>query len=221
MRQKDLLMLYWKKSGLDTTERIMNAFKEVNRENFILNESKAEAYQDYPLPIGFGQSISQPTTVMLMLKYLDVKDDNKVLEIGTGSGYNAALLSKLAKEVYTIERISEIAKFARMNLKKSLIGNVEVICADGSKGYSRKAPYDRIIVTAAIPEIPDILVKQLKVGGVLVAPVGPIHRQIMTRVEKTDKGIRVLELEDFMFVPIIGKYGFKESSDNPCRGSVC
>ncbi|MBR9690773.1 protein-L-isoaspartate(D-aspartate) O-methyltransferase, partial [Candidatus Woesearchaeota archaeon] len=148
------LLNYWEKTGMITDKRLLDAFEKTRREDFILKEYENEAYGDYPLPIGHEQTISQPTTVMLMLKFLEAKPNHKVLEIGAGSGYNAAILSRLCKKVYCVERIKELADFAKSNLKKAKIENVEVIHADGSKGYKEKAPYDKIMITAAVPQIP-------------------------------------------------------------------
>ena len=182
-------------------KRVISVFKEVLREKFVLPEWKEMAYEDTPLPIMAGQTISQPTTVVLMLDALEIKEDNKVLEIGTGSGYNAALLSKLAKEVYSIERIKELAEMARNNLKKTK--NVKVIHADGKKGYEKEAPYDRIIVTAAAEKIPDILLEQLKDNGILLMPVGPEYGQELIRVRKKGKEYYHEKLGGYVFVPLL------------------
>jgi len=167
---------------IGVSKKVIAAFKKIPREEFVLPEWRAEAYEDMPLPILSGQTISQPTTVVLMLDALELKTGMKVLEIGAGSGYNAALLSKLAKKVYSIERIKELAEFAKKSLKKIGIKNVKVIHADGKKGYVKEAPYDRIIVTAAREKIPPALLKQLKDKGVLLMPVGPAYGQELIRV---------------------------------------
>jgi len=160
------------------------------------------ADEDTALPIVAEQTISQPSTVVSMLDALEVGTGMKVLEIGAGSGYNAALLSKLAKKVYSIERIKELVELARKNLKKAGIKNVNVIHADGKKGYAKEAPYDRIIVTAAAKKIPDTLLKQLKNGGVLLMPVGPEYGQELIRVRRKGKDYLYEKLGGYMFVPL-------------------
>lgn len=208
MDKKQALIKFWKQYGYVSNNEIIKAFIEIKRENFVLEEYKDQAYRDYPLFIGFGQTISQPTTIMIMLEALKVKPENIVLEIGAGSGYNAALISKLCRKVYAIEKIEKLCDFAKKNLKKSKINNVKVICSDGTLGYENAAPYDRIIITAATPEIPKPLIKQLKLGGILVAPVGSLSEQKMIRLLKTDKELKIIELGSFRFVPLKGKHGF-------------
>ena len=171
------LVEYWTRNKIITDEKLIEAFKKVPREKFILKEYLKEAYGDYPLPIHEEQTISQPTTVMLMSQALEVKLGHKILEIGTGSGYQAAILAEIVGSkgmVYTTEIKPSLVKFAKKNLKKAGIKNVKVIHADGSKGYARAAPFDRMIVTAAAPSTPKPLLKQLKIGGILVIPVGPM-----------------------------------------------
>ncbi len=170
-------------------KRIIDAFLQVPREQFVLPWQKSFAYQDTALPILAGQTISQPTTVVHMLSYLDVNPNHKVLEVGTGSGYNAALLSVLAKEVYTIEYHKELAEFAKKNLEACDIRNVHVIHGNGFYGLSQYAPFDRIVITAACPSIPAPLIEQLAVGGVLLVPVNEGAAQRLTRVNKTTTGL--------------------------------
>ncbi len=186
---------------MKVNRRIISAFKEVPREEFVLPEWKEMAYEDTALPITAGQTISQPSTVVLMLDALEVKEGMKVLEIGAGSGYNAALLGKLAKKVYSIERIKELADLAKKNLKGTR--NVEIIHADGKKGYQKEAPYDRIIVTAAAEKIPDTLLKQLKDNGVLLMPVGPEHGQELIRARRKGKDYLYEKLGSYVFVPLL------------------
>jgi len=207
--QKEYLIEYWKKTKLVKDEKLLKAFKEIRRENFILPEHIDQAYADYPLPILAGQTISQPTTIMIMIQALELTKNDKVLEIGAGSGYCAAIMSKLCKEVITTEIIKELVDFARSNLKKAKIKNVKVIHADGSKGYKAEAPYDKIMVTAACPEIPKPLLKELKLNGILVAPVGNIFSQKMLKIVKKKHKPIEQNLGDFMFVPLKGEYGFK------------
>jgi len=207
--EKEYLINYWKKTKLVKDEKLLKAFKEVRREDFILPEYINQAYADYPLPILCGQTISQPTTIMIMIQALELTKDDKVLEVGAGSGYCAAIMSKLCKEVITTEIIKELVDFARSNLKKAKIKNVKVIHTDGSKGYKAEAPYDKIMVTAACPKIPKPLLEQLKLNGILVAPVGNIFSQKMLKIVKKKHKLMEQNLGDFMFVPLKGEYGFK------------
>jgi protein-L-isoaspartate(D-aspartate) O-methyltransferase len=190
---------------------VISAFKAIPRENFVPESHKDEAYADHPLPIGYDQTISQPTTVMIMTDALELNKGDKVLEIGTGSGYQAAIISVIigAKgKVITTEIVPELAAFARANLKKTKITNVKVICTDGSQGYSKEAPYDRIIVTAACPKIPQVLIDQLKQNGIIVAPVGSLFfGQSMIKGIKRNNQLETRNLGSFVFVPLKGKYG--------------
>jgi len=207
----DYLIQNWKYEKIITDNKILEAFKKIPRENFILKEHMAEAYGDYPLPIPADQTISQPTTVAIMTQALNVKEGNKVLEIGTGSGYQAAILGYLVGKkghVYTTEYYDELVNFARENLRKTKIKNVTVIKTDGSQGLKKYAPYHRIIVTAAAPKIPDILLEQLKNKGILVAPVGSRYSQEMLRIKKIGKKREIKRLGSFIFVRLRGKYGW-------------
>jgi len=197
---KEALLIYWRTTSTITDDKILKVFEKVPRENFILQKYASDAYFDEPLPIGYGQTISQPTTVAIMTSALNPKTGQKILEIGTGSGYQAAILSELAGEagkVYTLERIKELASFARKNLKD--YKNVSAIHADGTKGYKKAAPYDCIIVTAAASELPKQLFVQLKENGVMVIPIED-HLFRITKV----KGKSVMEdLGLFAFVPLV------------------
>ncbi len=210
MNTKQQLLDYWKKQKIITDKNLLKAFAEIDREKFILPEYLIEAYDDNPLPILAGQTISQPTTVMMMIQALELKKNDKVLEIGAGSGYNAAIMSRLCKKVYTIEIIEELAEFARKNLKNAGIKNVEVEYGDGSIGYEKKSPYDKCIITAACPEIPQPIISQMKVGSIILAPVGSsgLGYQDMIKAKKTKKGLEKESLGEFSFVPMKGKYGF-------------
>ena len=210
--EKQRLIDYWRKSGTIKDEKLLKAFEEVPREIFIRNGFEEEAYGDYPLPIGSGQTISQPTTVMIMTQALELKEGQKVLEIGAGSGWQAAIIGKIVGKkgkVITTEIIPELAEFAKNNIKKAKINNVKVINYDGSQGYKKEAPYDRCIITAACPEIPPLIIEQLKEDGILVAPVGSLaFGQNMTKLRKTSSGIETELLGSFVFVPLKGKYGY-------------
>ena len=206
---KQSLINYWLNSKTITDKRVINAFKKIPRENFLPKNLKEYAYEDRPLPILKQQTISQPTTIMIMTQALEVKQGNKILEIGAGSGYQSALLSILVGKkgrIFTIEIIPELVKFAKNNLKN--FKNVEVIQGDGSKGYKKQSPYDRIIITAACPQIPGSLIEQLKTDGILIVPIGNIYSQKMLKIIKKKNQIITKDLGDFMFVPLKGKYGF-------------
>jgi protein-L-isoaspartate(D-aspartate) O-methyltransferase len=203
---KESLIDFWIRSGIITNKKVIEAFKKIPREEFVLKEFKDEAYVDQALPLIKGQTISQPTTVMIMTQALEIKPNQKILEIGTGSGYQAALISYLVGEkgkVYTIERIPELVEFAKNNIKKLKIKNIKIIEADGSKGYPKARPFDRIIITAACKEIPKGLINQLKNNGILVAPIGPTYSQKMIKLKKKKNKIETTNLGDFVFVPLI------------------
>ncbi|RMD59913.1 MAG: protein-L-isoaspartate(D-aspartate) O-methyltransferase [Nitrospirae bacterium] len=183
-------------------ERVIKAMEETPRHLFVSPDLADRAYEDYPLPIGHGQTISQPYIVAIMTELLRLKGDEKVLEIGTGSGYQAAILSKLAKEVYTIEIIKDLAESAKERLRLLGYKNVHVIWGDGYKGLIEYAPFDCIIVTAAPPKIPEALIKQLKVGGRMVIPVGTFYQELVL-IEKDEKGIKKKSIIPVRFVPMV------------------
>ena len=209
MTQKQRLTEHWTSLGIIKDKKVIEAFKKIPREEF-LKDRKEEAYSDYALSIGEGQTISQPTTVMIMTEALELKEGHKVLEIGTGSGYQAAIISKIVGskgKLISTEIIPELAEFAKNNIKKLKIKNVEIIRRDGSKGYAKQAPYDRIIVTAASPEIPNPLIRQLKENGIIIVPVGNLVEQMMIKGIKKGNKLIQEEIGQFMFVPLKGKYG--------------
>ncbi len=205
--------------GVIRSEKVKRAMLEVPRELFVPEPYRRYAYADTPLPIGMGQTISAPHMVALMCELLELDEGMKVLEIGTGSGYHAAVIAEIVApkgsnnpgKVYTIERIPELAEFARRNLEKAgYLDRVVVLVGNGTLGYPKEAPYDRILVTAAAPDIPEPLIEQLKVKGKLVIPVGPKYMQYLYIVEKIDEGkVRATKSIPCMFVPLIGKYGWK------------
>lgn len=188
--------------------RVLDAMNKVKRENFIPGEQKINAYYDGPLPIGRGQTISQPYMVAKMTEELKLEGEEKVLEIGTGSGYQAAILSLLSKEVITVERDKELAKKAKENLSE--FKNVTVITQDGTKGYVEKSPYDGILVTAGAPFVPQALVEQLNDGGRLVIPVGDRYSQVLTKIIKRGEDIEEIEGILCVFVPLRGEEGWPE-----------
>jgi protein-L-isoaspartate(D-aspartate) O-methyltransferase len=187
--------------------RVLAAMLEVPRHRFVPEPLRAKAYGDHSLPIGHGQTISQPSVVGLMTQRLAVETGQKVLEIGTGSGYQAAILSRLARTVYSLERIDELARAASSTLRGLGYQNVSVKAFDGTYGYPGGAPYDRILVTAGAHEIPETLLEQLAVGGRLVAPVGPAHRQRIRVVRRRKTDFAREDGEEVVFVPLLGKFG--------------
>jgi protein-L-isoaspartate(D-aspartate) O-methyltransferase len=213
-KEKNEGLIKWMKgTGALKSGALERALRAVPRHNFVPKRSEEQAYIDEPLPIGEGQTISQPSTVAAMTEALDVRPGQKILEVGTGSGWQAALLAKMAgKEgfVWTVERLNGLAETARRNLENAAIKNVKVRVGDGSLGLKEGAPYDRIIVTAACPDIPRPLVEQLKVGGKMVLPIGDLYTQEMVLVEKVREGsITRKSLGGFRFVPLVGKHGFR------------
>jgi len=214
MKSNDELVEYLRQHGWLKSERVTRAFKNVDRALFVPRELKEYAYEDMPLPILHGQTISQPLVVAVSLEALDVFPGMRVLEVGAGSGYQAALLSEIVGKngvVYSVERIPELCEYARERLAKWL--NVIVIHGDGSKGLPDKAPFDRIIVTAACPKIPKPLVQQLKPGGKMIAPVEAVFGQELLLIEKGTDGSGRVESQSLLpvaFVPLIGEHGFNE-----------
>ena len=212
MYQKTDLMKFWKENfGFKEIE--MKAFEQVDREEFIPEEMKNAAYQDMPLPLLRGKTISQPTTVMIMTHALELEQGQKVFEVGTGSGYQAAIIASIVGskgKVITTEVVPELVSFAKMNLRKAGILNTFVYEEDGSNGMKSEAPFDRIIITAACKEFPKPLIEQLKPNGIIVGPVGSQHEQEMVRGIKDKNGHLELEfLGPFLFTPMYGKYGFE------------
>lgn len=192
-------------------ERVLDAMRCVPREEFVPDELRGAAYEDGPLPIGFGQTISQPFTVAFMCQALQLKGTEKVLEIGAGSGYGAAVLSHLASSVFTVERVPGLVKSARARLDRTGYQNVKVVAADGTLGLPDEAPFDAIVVTAGAETLPDAYVRQLRAGGRIVIPLGRSrHSQTMYRFTRLDGQLRVEDLGGFAFVPLIGKFGWHE-----------
>lgn len=184
----------------------LNSMRLVERHLFVPNTYKSNAYEDRPLPIGYGQTISQPYIVAYMTELLNVKEGHTVLEIGTGSGYQAAVLSKIVKQVYTIEIVEELGKEAKERLKTLGYKNVEVKIADGFYGWQEKGPYEGIIVTAASEYIPPSLIEQLKDGGRMIIPVGsPFSVQTLVLITKNGKKITSDNLIPVRFVPFVRK----------------
>ena len=186
-------------------KRVIEAMKRVRREGFVSAEQYRAAYDDRPLGIGFGQTISQPFIVALMVQALELRGDEEVLELGTGSGYEAAILAELAEKVVTVEYIPELAKSAKQVLDKLGYSNIEVHVAGKTLGWPEGAPYDAIIVSAGAPSVPQALLEQLSYGGGLVIPVGSRWQQELFKVTKLRKGNKVENLGGCYFVPLIGE----------------
>ncbi|RLG71669.1 MAG: protein-L-isoaspartate O-methyltransferase [Methanobacteriota archaeon] len=204
--QEKLRMIQEDLMGRDITDKkVLEAMAKVPRHLFVPKKYRNQAYADHPLPIGYGQTISQPYVVALMTQALELKPQDKVLEIGTGSGYQAAILAEIVKEVYTIEIIPELAERARKTLE-SLGYNVQVKTGDGYYGWEEKAPFDAIIVTAAASHIPPPLLEQLKEGGRLIIPLGSTkYYQTLTLIKKKDGKLETKHLTTVRFVPMTGK----------------
>ena len=189
---------------------VLRVMSEIRREDFVPESYQSQAYDDGPLPVGMGQTISQPYIVALMTQELRLNRDCEVLEIGTGSGYQTAILSKLSKKVYTIERFAQLSESAEAVLGELGVGNVEFYVGDGSCGWPEEKSFDRIMITAAMPKIPEPLVKQLTEEGVMVGPVGGAGVQELVVCEKRQGRIIDKVVCDCRFVKLLGKYGFKE-----------
>ena len=193
-----------------TDHAVLKAMGEIPRHVFVTEPLRPKAYNDVPLSIGFGQTISQPYMVALMTELLHLGPEDCVLEVGTGSGYQAAILAALSRSVVTLERQADLAEKARANLKNLGIQNVRVLHGDGSGGYPQGAPYDAIIVTAGGPRVPSPLIDQLAVDGRLVCPVGDREAQLLVRVRRTPEGTVQEEGISCRFVPLIGKHAWTE-----------
>jgi protein-L-isoaspartate(D-aspartate) O-methyltransferase len=191
-------------------ERLLRAMRRVGRHLFMPEGARGSAYEDRAVPIGEGQTISQPFMVAIMTQLLELTGSEKVLEIGTGSGYQAAILGELAQEVYTIERNEDLAEKAAQTLKSLDYNNVHVLVSDGTLGLEEKAPFDRIMVTAAGPSIPPPLVEQLSEGGIIISPVGERHMQALIKGKKVNGVLLTEDVLQCAFVPLIGEYGWKD-----------
>lgn len=189
---------------------VIRAMSKVPRERFVPEELKRSAYGDHPLPIGHDQTISQPYIVAFMTEALDLKGDEKVLEIGTGSGYQTAVLAEISKEVYTVERIPWLMESAKQLLESLGYRNIFFKVHNGTHGWQEHAPYDAILVTAGAPKVPPPLLEQLKEGGRLVIPVGDHLGQNLVKVTKSAQENIREDLGGVRFVKLLGKYGWKE-----------
>ena len=187
-----------------TDPRVLDAVERTPREYFLDRHFQDRAFEDIPLPIACGQTISQPSVVGMMTQALEVTPRCKVLEVGCGSGYQAAVLARLARRVYTIERHRPLARLAQARLEALALSTVSVIAGDGSLGWPDQAPFDRILVTAAAEDPPQLLIEQLRVGGIMVLPVGQSDEmQQLIKIVKTDSGLDYHELNEVRFVPLL------------------
>lgn len=193
--------------------RVLNVMGRVPRHLFVEEALADRSYGDHALPIGERQTISQPYIVALMTEALELKGPERVLEIGTGSAYQAAILGELAAQVYSIERIPGLAKRARALLLRLKHQNIKIKLFDGTQGWTDEAPFDAMLVTAGSPEIPAPLIEQLKVGGRMIIPVGDRFHQVLQKVIKTPSGVEVSSLTGCVFVPLIGGHGWVNEDD--------
>jgi protein-L-isoaspartate(D-aspartate) O-methyltransferase len=197
------LILRLRRVGI-TDQRVVSAIESVPREIFVPPESRAEAYAERALPVDCGQTISAPVIVGMMTAALDIGDRDRVLEIGTGTGYQTAILAKLARRVYTMDRFRTLVVAAESRFKTLRLSNVTTMIGDGINGWPEQAPFDRIVVTAASDAVPEALKKQVRLGGVIVMPVGPIEGvQKLMRLQRTEAGFDEKALADVRFVPLI------------------
>lgn len=211
--QKQELIGRWRCEGFP--EMLLKAFAKVPREEFMPQEVRDQAYIDQPFPIGFEQTISQPTTVLIMLGLLEPEARQKVLEIGAGSGYVSAILAELGCEVIGLEIIPELAVRASRALTRLGYNSVKIHASDGGGGWEEEAPYDRILISTAPPDVPRHLFWQLRNGGILVAPVGKIEQRMIVCKKKKENDVTEEDHGAFLFVPLRGKWGMEENSGVP------
>lgn len=197
--------------GIDDLE-ILRLFDLVPRHEFVPEAVWHRAYEDAPVPIGFGQTASQPSLQALYMKVLEIGPSDRVLEIGTGSGFQTAILAHLADRVYSIDRVGELSARARAALDRMKLSNVALLVGDGTIGWSRYAPYDAILVSAAAPDIPQPLLGQLAPGGRMLVPVGSRDVQRLVLVRRDDDGFVQQEITDCTFVPLLGRFGWAEEA---------
>jgi protein-L-isoaspartate(D-aspartate) O-methyltransferase len=206
--ERKMQFLYTLRSKGVTDARVLSAMETIDRGPFIRGIFAERVYEDMPLPIACGQTISQPSVVGLMTQALSISPRDKVLEVGTGSGYQAAILSRLARRVYTVDRHSRLVREARTLFEEMNLSNITAITADGSFGLSDQAPFDRILVTAAAEDPPGTLIEQLKIGGIMVIPVGQSNAvQHLIVARKTENGLEYEELRQVRFVPLLEGLG--------------
>ncbi len=209
-KERHLMVEYQLKVRGIKDERVLAAMESVPRHLFVGESLQDRAYEDCAFPIGEGQTISQPYMVALMTELLELKGNERVLEVGTGSGYQASVLSMLASEVFTVERIESLALRTQKLLKEFGYTNVHVVVGDGTLGLPEQSPFDGIVVTAAAPKTPDTYIEQLKINGRLVIPVGNRFSQVLYQIKKTSPGISTSVSTPCVFVPLIGEHGWEE-----------
>lgn len=211
MTTKEQLIYFWTTKNFSPP--LIEAFEKIPRENFVPASLIPLAYEDYPLPTLRKQSISQPTTVMLMLQALEPKEGDKIFELGAGAGYQAAILSAIVGKkgkVVSVEVLPELVQLARRNIDSLGLANVQIWEGDGGEGWKEEAPFDKIVITAACPTIPQPLIDQLKENGAVVAPVGDLESQTLVRGTKVGGKLELEFLGSFLFVPMRGRHGFEE-----------
>lgn len=208
-RQRRQLIETIRERGIHNLE-VLRVFDLVARHLFVPEGVQHRAYEDSPVPIGFSQTASQPSLQALYLQVLEIQPHQKVLEIGTGSGYQTALLGHLAGHVYSVERIRELSARARTVLDDLRFSNIALLVGDGTIGWSRFAPYDAILVAAASPDVPQALLDQLAEGGRMLIPLGDRMEQTLTLFEKTPEGMRREDITACTFVPLLGRFGWAE-----------
>lgn len=191
-------------------QRLLQVMRKIPRHSFVPKEYEKSSYGDFPLPIGNNQTISQPYIVALMTQSLDLKPGDRVLEIGTGSGYQTAILASLSKKVYSVERIEALAETTKALLNELSVSTIEIKTGDGTLGWKENAPYDKIIVTAAALQLPKPLEEQLNDGGTIVIPLSAGFGQTLTVFTKEGTTLKKEEICGCTFVPLIGKYGYKQ-----------
>ncbi len=206
--ERNLMVAHQLKDRGITNQKLLAAFLKVPRHRFVESALFRRAYDDNPLPIGYGQTISQPFIVATMIQALALTGNEQILEIGTGSGYMTALLSQLASKVFSIERLKLLSQKAQKTLDELNIYNVRLLVDDGSCGSPLYAPFDAIIVSAGSPEIPEPLIEQLAPGGRLIIPIGDTDSQILKLVQKKGEEIEVIDLDRCVFVKLVGSHGF-------------
>lgn len=190
---------------------VLRAFDLVSRHEFLPDAVRHRAYEDAPVPIGFGQTASQPSLQALYMQLLRLGPNDRVLEVGTGSGFQTAVLAQLVDRVYSVERLRELAVRARETLERLRVSNVAILVGDGTIGWSRYSPYDAILVAAGGPEVPEPLINQLAIGGRMLIPVGGRDMQRLMMVRRTEQGIQSEEVLDCTFVPLLGRFGWDET----------
>ena len=207
-RQRRQLIEAIADTGIDDLE-ILRTFDLTPRHLFLPPSVEHRAYEDAPIPIGYQQTASQPSLQALYLQLLHLQPHERVLEVGTGSGYQTALLAQLAQHVYSVERVRELSQRARTVIDQLRIPNVALLVGDGTIGWSRYAPFDAILVAAGAPSVPPALIDQLAPGGRLLIPIGTLEEQQLTLVRKTEEGVTTEHVARCVFVPLLGKYGWQ------------